>query len=120
MFLGVGAIFTGILSRLVPLEFYTEVVVWVVSSLISILLGGSLIKKFFKSESSVDPFIKDDYLNQIVPVEIDVLVNRHGGKIKFQGTVWDAISKDSKIPKGEYVRIISRENLTFTVERVDS
>lgn len=120
MFLGVGAIFTGILSRLVPIEFYTEVVVWVVSSLISILLGGSLIKKFFKSESSVDPFIKDDYLNQIVPVEIDVLVNRHGGKIKFQGTVWDAISKDSKIPKGEYVRIISRENLTFTVERVDS
>ncbi|WP_243401576.1 NfeD family protein [Leptospira levettii] len=120
MFLGVGAIFTGILSRLVPMEFYTEVIIWVVSSLISILLGGSLIKKFFKSESSVDPFIQDDYLNQIVPVETDILVNRHGGKIRFQGTVWDAISKDSKIPKGEYVKILSRENLTFTVEKVES
>ncbi|TGL55182.1 NfeD family protein [Leptospira kemamanensis] len=120
MFLGVGAIFTGILSRLVPMEFYTQVIVWVISSFVSILLGGSLIKKFFKSESSVDPFIKDDYLNQIVPVEIDVLVDRHGGKIRFQGTLWDAISKESKIPKGEYVRILSRENLTFTVEKVES
>ncbi|TGL18894.1 NfeD family protein [Leptospira yanagawae] len=120
MFLGIGAIFTGILSRLVPMEFYTEVIVWVVASFVSIVLGGSLIKKFFKSESSVDPFIKEDYLNQIVPVEIDILVGRHGGKIKFQGTLWDAISKDSKIPKGDYVRILSRENLTFTVEKVDS
>lgn len=120
MFLGVGAIFTGIVSRLVPMDFYSEIIVWVVSSFVSILLGGSLIKKFFKSESSVDPFVTDDFLNQIVPVEIDVLVGRHGGKIKFQGTLWDAISKESKIPKGEYVRILSRENLTFTVEKVDS
>ncbi|TGL90609.1 NfeD family protein [Leptospira congkakensis] len=120
MFLGVGAIFTGILARLVPIEFYTQVVVWIVSSLVSILVGGSAVKRFFKSESSVDPFIQDDFLNQIVPVEIDILVQRHGGKIRFQGTLWDAISTDSKIPKGSFVRILSRENLTFTVEQVES
>ncbi|MCG6145476.1 NfeD family protein [Leptospira bandrabouensis] len=120
MFLGIGAIFTGILTRLLPIEFYTQVMVWVISSFVSILVGGTAIKRFFKSESSVDPFIQDDFLNQIVPVEIDILVGRHGGKIRFQGTLWDAISKDSKIPKGNYVRILSRENLTFTVERVDS
>lgn len=120
MFLGIGAIFTGIFARLVPIEFYTQVVVWVVSSLVSILVGGSAVKRFFKSESSVDPFIQDDFLNQIVPVETDILVQRHGGKVKFQGTLWDAISTDSKIPKGNFVRILSRENLTFTVERVES
>ncbi|TGM81871.1 NfeD family protein [Leptospira mtsangambouensis] len=120
MFLGIGAIFTGILARLVPMEFYSQVVVWVVSSLVSILLGGSAVRRFFKSESSVDPFVKDDFLNQIVPVETDILVQRHGGKIRFQGTLWDAVSNDSKITKGNYVRILSRENLTFTVERVDS
>ncbi|TGK84754.1 NfeD family protein [Leptospira bourretii] len=120
MFLGIGAIFTGILTRLVPMEFYSQVVVWVVSSLVSILVGGSAVRRFFKSESSVDPFIKDDFLNQIVPVETDILVQRHGGKIRFQGTLWDAVSNDSKITKGNYVRILSRENLTFTVERVDS
>ncbi|TGK86782.1 NfeD family protein [Leptospira noumeaensis] len=120
MFLGIGAIFTGILTRLVPLEFYNQVVVWVVSSLVSILVGGSAVKRFFKSESSVDPFIQDDFLNQIVPVETDILVKRHGGKIRFQGTLWDAVSTDSKIPKGNFVRILSRENLTFTVEQVDS
>ncbi|PKA24402.1 NfeD family protein [Leptospira meyeri] len=120
MFLGIGAIFTGILARLMPLEFYTQVIVWVLSSLVSILVGGSFVKRFFKSESSVDPFVKDDFLNQIVPVEMDILVQRHGGKIRFQGTLWDAVSNDSKITKGNYVRILSRENLTFTVERVDS
>ncbi|EOQ96503.1 nodulation efficiency protein NfeD [Leptospira wolbachii serovar Codice str. CDC] len=120
MFLGIGAIFTGILARLVPMEFYSQVVVWVVSSLVSILIGGTAVRRFFKSESSVDPFIQDDFLNQIVPVETDILVQRHGGKVRFQGTLWDAISKDSKIPKGNFVRILSRENLTFTVERVDS
>lgn len=120
MFLGIGAIITGIFARLVPIEFYTQVVVWVVSSLVSILVGGSAVKRFFKSESSVDPFIQDDFLNQIVPVETDILVQRHGGKVKFQGTLWDAISTDSKIPKGNFVRILSRENLTFTVERVES
>ncbi|MCW7492279.1 NfeD family protein [Leptospira sp. 2 VSF19] len=120
MFLGIGAIFTGILARLLPIEFYTQVIVWVISSFVSILVGGTAVKRFFKSESSVDPFIQDDYLNQIVPVEIDILVERHGGKIRFQGTLWDAVSKDSKIPKGNYVRILSRENLTFTVERVES
>ena len=120
MFLGIGAIFTGILARLVPMEFYSQVVVWVVSSLVSILVGGSAVRRFFKSESSVDPFVKDDFLNQIVPVETDILVQRHGGKIRFQGTLWDAVSNDSKIAKGNYVRILSRENLTFTVERVDS
>ncbi|MBM9545715.1 NfeD family protein [Leptospira sp. 201903074] len=120
MFLGIGAIFTGILTRLVAIEFYTQVVVWVVSSLVSIVVGGTAVKRFFKSESSVDPFIQDDFLNQIVPVETDILVQRHGGKIKFQGTLWDAVSTDSKIPKGNFVRILSRENLTFTVERVDS
>ncbi|EMJ87165.1 NfeD family protein [Leptospira meyeri] len=120
MFLGIGAIFTGILARLMPMEFYTQVIVWVLSSLVSILVGGSFVKRFFKSESSVDPFVKDDFLNQIVPVEMDILVQRHGGKIRFQGTLWDAVSNDSKITKGNYVRILSRENLTFTVERVDS
>ncbi|XDD55696.1 NfeD family protein [Leptospira sp. WS4.C2] len=119
MFLGIGALFTGILARLIPMEFYSQVVVWVVSSLVSILVGGTAVKRFFKSESSVDPFIQDDFLNQIVPVETDILVQRHGGKIRFQGTLWDAVSNDSKIPKGNFVRILSRENLTFTVERVD-
>ncbi|TGL48045.1 NfeD family protein [Leptospira meyeri] len=120
MFLGIGAIFTGILARLMPMEFYTQVIVWVLSSLVSILVGGTFVKRFFKSESSVDPFVKDDFLNQIVPVEMDILVQRHGGKIRFQGSLWDAVSNDSKITKGNYVRILSRENLTFTVERVDS
>ncbi|MDF3820533.1 NfeD family protein [Leptospira sp. 96542] len=120
MFLGIGAVITGIASRLIHMEFYTQIIVWVFTSFISLLVGGAAIKKFFKSESSVDPYVKEDYIGQIVPVEVDILVETLGGKIRFQGTVWDAISLNEKIPKGSYVRILSRTNLTFTVELVNS
>jgi membrane protein implicated in regulation of membrane protease activity len=118
MFLGIGGIITGIVARLVPLSFNHQAIVWMVSTLGSLILGGHFVKKLFRSEKSKDPFIKDDFLNQIVPVESDILVGQLGGKVKFQGTVWDAISTTERIPKGNKVRILKRENLTFTVEPV--
>lgn len=118
MFLGIGGIITGIVARLVPLSFNHQAIVWMVSTLGSLILGGHFVKKLFRSEKSKDPFIKDDFLNQIVPVESDILVGQLGGKVKFQGTVWDAISKTERIPKGNKVRILKRENLTFTVEPI--
>ncbi|TGN18803.1 NfeD family protein [Leptospira idonii] len=118
MFLGIGAIITGITSRLFPMEITTQIILWMGTSLSSILLGGQIVKKLFRSESSVDPFVKDDFLGQIVPVEVDILVGQLGGKVKFQGTVWDAVSEKERIPKGTMVRILSRDNLTFTVETV--
>nr|WP_242935151.1 NfeD family protein [Leptospira kobayashii] len=118
MFLGIGGIITGITARLIPMSFTAQVVIWMISTLASLILGGSAVKKLFKSESTVDPFIKDDYLQQIVPVETDILVGQLGGKVRFQGTVWDAISQKERIPKGSQVRILSRDNLTFTVEKI--
>lgn len=119
MFLGIGGLITGIAARLIPLSFTSQAIIWMASTLGSLLIGGHFVRKLFKSEKSVDPFVKDDYLNQIVSVEQDVLVGQLSGKVRFQGTVWDAISTESRIPKGEKVRILKRENLTFIVEKVD-
>ncbi len=118
MFLGIGGLVTGMVARLVPMSFTNQVVLWMVSTLGSLILGGHFVRKLFKSEKSKDPFIKDDFLNQIVTVESDILVNELGGKVWFQGTVWDAITASERIHKGSKVRILKRENLVFTVEKV--
>ncbi|AAS70429.1 nodulation efficiency protein NfeD domain protein [Leptospira interrogans serovar Icterohaemorrhagiae str. Verdun HP] len=55
----------------------------------------------------------------MVPVVKDILVERKGGRILFQGVEWDAISKKSRIPKGNKARILSRDNLTFFVEPLE-
>lgn len=118
MFLGIGGLITGMVARLVPMTFTNQVILWMVSTLGSLVIGGHFVRKLFKSEKSKDPFIKDDYLNQIVTVESDVLVGELGGKVWFQGTVWDAISTESRISKGNKVRILKRDNLVFTVEKI--
>jgi membrane protein implicated in regulation of membrane protease activity len=118
MFLGIGGLITGMVARLVPMSFTNQAIVWMVSTLGSLILGGHFVRKLFKSEKSKDPYIKDDYLNQIVTVDQDVLVGQLGGKVWFQGTVWDAIATSERIPKGNKVRILKRDNLTFTVEKV--
>jgi membrane protein implicated in regulation of membrane protease activity len=118
MFLGIGGLITGMVARLVPMSFTQQAILWMLSTLGSLILGGHFVRKLFRSEKSKDPFIKDDYLNQIVPVEHDILVGQLGGKVLFQGTVWDAITTTERIPKGNKVRILQRDNLTFTVEKV--
>lgn len=118
MFLGIGALAAGIATRLWGIDLPMQVMVFVITTLASVFLLGSFIKKLFKSESSVDPFVKDDFLNKIVTVESEILQKQIGGKVMFQGTVWDAISEKGKIPKGQKVQIVSRNNLTFTVEPV--
>ncbi len=118
MFLGIGALAAGIATRIWSIDLPIQIMVFVISTLVSVFLLGSFIKKLFKSDSSKDPFIKDDYLNKIVTVEEEVLQNQMGGKVRFQGTIWDAISQKGKIPKGEKVQIVSRNNLTFTVETI--
>lgn len=118
MFLGIGGLITGMVTRLLPMSFTNQVILWMVSTLGSLLLGGHFVRKLFKSEKSKDPYIKDDFLNQIVTVEKDVLVGELGGKVWFQGTVWDAITTEERIGKGSKVRILKRDNLVFTVEKI--
>ncbi|GBF49000.1 nodulation efficiency protein NfeD [Leptospira ryugenii] len=116
MFLGFGSLVTGLVHLWFPLSFSQQAIVWMVSTLGSLLIGGHFVRKLFRSEKTVDPFVKEDYLNQIVKVEQDILVGQLGGKVRFQGTIWDATTQGKRIPKGSLVRITRRDNLTFFVE----
>ncbi|WCL47867.1 NfeD family protein [Leptospira sp. GIMC2001] len=119
IFIGFGAIVTGLISLIIPIGMTEKLVILTVTSIVSILVGSAFIKNIFPSTITKNDLIKDDFRNEIVPVISDIMVNQKGGRVKFQGTEWDAMSQTVRIPKGERVRIISRDNLTFYVEQLD-
>lgn len=119
IFIGFGAVVTGLISLLIPIGMTEKLVILTVTSIVSILVGSAFIKNIFPSTITKNDLIKDDFRNEIVPVISDIMVNQKGGRVKFQGTEWDAMSQSVRISKGERVRIISRDNLTFYVEPLD-
>ena len=116
-FLGVGAIFTGFTIHLVPLELWEILLLWSIHSTFSLVLGTIFIRRIFTREKTIqEPLTQDDAINQIVMVTKDILIQDKGGRVRFNGTDWDAVSMNKRIPAGNRVRILKRENLKFLVE----
>ncbi len=118
-FLGLSAVIVGSLSYFFELGIWAQGSIWAFSSGLLILVGGTFLRKFFPSASERVILNPEDATGRIVPVTKDILVERKGGRVLFQGTEWDAISKSKRVSAGKKVRIIERENLTFLVEPLD-
>jgi|JI8StandDraft_1071087.scaffolds.fasta_scaffold239022_2 membrane protein implicated in regulation of membrane protease activity len=118
-FVGFSLVVTGLLSFCIPMTITIQMVVFSIISIISVLIGSAFLKKFFPSDVSRGGLIKDDFKNQIVFVTQDILVNQKSGRVSFHGTDWDAYCLTQRIPKGEKVRILDRDNLTFIVEPLE-
>ncbi|MEM7181546.1 MAG: NfeD family protein [Spirochaetota bacterium] len=116
-FVGISAILTGILVWIVPLGIVTQLIICSISSFFLILIGGNIVRKIFPADRKYVPIRHNEYVNQIAPVATKILLNKKGGKIKFQGTVWDAVCLEDEISVGEYTKILSRDNLTYIVQK---
>ncbi|WP_425460259.1 NfeD family protein [Leptospira fletcheri] len=119
VFLGISAVLVGILSYFLDWNIWIQFALWATLSGILILIGGATLRKFFPSRTEKSPLSPEEGPGRIVSVTKDVLVERKGGRILFQGTEWDAISKTRRIPSGRKAEIIERENLTFIVKPVE-
>ncbi|EKP07211.1 nodulation efficiency protein NfeD [Leptospira kirschneri str. 2008720114] len=117
-FLGTSGIITGIVVYFFDISIGWQFGLWIFLSALLIYVGSTAIRKIFPAqiEHSIP---KNDEVGKLVPVVKDVLVERKGGRVLFQGVEWDAISKKSRIPKGNKARILSRDNLTFLVETLE-
>ncbi|PJZ78912.1 NfeD family protein [Leptospira neocaledonica] len=118
-FLGLSASIIGAVSYFIEMKFWTQILAWGILSGILIWLGASFLRKFFPSASEKAILNPEEGPGRIVLVSKDVLVERKGGRVVFQGTEWDAISKSKRIEAGKRVRILERENLTFVVEPLE-
>ncbi|EKR63907.1 MULTISPECIES: NfeD family protein [Leptospira] len=117
-FLGTSGIITGIAVYFFDISLGWQLGLWASLSILLIYVGSTAIRKIFpaQTERSIP---ENDQIGKLVSVVKDVLVERKGGRILFQGVEWDAISKKARIPKGSKARIVSRDNLTFLVEPLE-
>lgn len=116
IFFGLGAVIASGFHYLFNFGIGMQVTIWIASSFAILLFGAKFLKDLFPSDQSYEPTMVENVNGRIAIAIKNIHVDRKGGRISFQGTDWDAISKDSEIPKGAYAKIIERDNIAFYVQ----
>lgn len=117
VFIGIGGVLTGVMTYLFGFGIVPQVITWIFSSFFIVLLGAPLLKKIFPSDSKYIPLKEDDSIGKIVKVVATVNSHDNQGRIRYQGTEWNAVCKGAEISVSTYVKILARNNLTFLVEK---
>jgi membrane protein implicated in regulation of membrane protease activity len=112
IFFGFGAVLTGILTAIFDLPVAWEIVVFIVSSVLSLIAFRKyFLKKFNKYIPEKEP---NDMIGYEAVVIEDIKPNMTG-KVLFREVPWKATAK-RPIKKGEAVKIIESDNLTLFVQ----
>lgn len=122
IFFGIGAWITALCAALGLVDsFNAQVAVFLVSSILTLVLFRKQGKKYFRGRVSGIAGAEDalDNLRGQKAVALSDLVPKAlGGKVEFNGTVWEAES-DMRISKGTTVEIVERKNLVLIVKPLE-
>ena len=122
IFFGIGAWITALCAALGLVDsFNAQVAVFLVSSILTLVLFRKQGKKYFKGRVSGIAGAEDalDNLRGQKAVALSDLVPKAlGGKVEFNGTVWEAES-EMRISKGTTVEIVERKNLVLIVKPLE-
>jgi len=112
-FFAVGAWIVALLSLFLDLSINAQLIVFLISSIASVLLLRKWVKKviFVQKYSSE---IEDEFLGKTGIAET-LIGPGQIGKVDFKGTTWSAKSNDV-IDKGENVTIIGNESILLIVQ----
>jgi membrane protein implicated in regulation of membrane protease activity len=116
-FFAVGAWIVAILSLFFDFSINTQLIVFLVSSLLTILLFRKWVKKLIWSKK-LPTELEDEFIGKTGKAETFIGPGQNG-KVGFKGTLWDAKSNDS-IEPGENVIIIGNESILLTVQSTKS
>jgi membrane protein implicated in regulation of membrane protease activity len=124
MFLGIAALVTAGLRGLgvldsVPASF----VVWAVTSLALVVPFRRIVQRLVPGRSVVKHDATDvehdrEAMGEVVLVVEDVSDDDDDGRIRFQGTTWQARSTSGKFKEGERVQLVYRSEGVWVVEAV--
>jgi membrane protein implicated in regulation of membrane protease activity len=122
IFFGAGALVTALMKYLIGSAFSLplQLLTFMTSSVLFLILLRRYMKKIFRgkldSEGESENFNIE--IGKVVPVMEYIQPGEVGGKVRYQGTVWNARS-DTPAAPGESVRIIGSRNLTLFVEKTN-
>ncbi|MBU4486627.1 MAG: NfeD family protein [Candidatus Delongbacteria bacterium] len=118
-FFGLGALITALTTYLnITSSLDLQLVVFIVTSTLSLLLFRKYIKKLLYSNSN--PLDDDKYnveIGKIVSVIELIEPDEIGGKVRYQGAPWSAECSE-RVGPGDSVKIIGFRNLTLIVEKI--
>ena len=114
---GIGA-FVALLVSFITNNLFIQVVVFLVTSLLLVILTKPLMKKFIKNEKTVPTnFFSLSGKQGIVTKKIDNLNST--GQVKVNGELWSAIS-DEDIEKDTKVKVLSIDGVKLKVEKINN
>jgi membrane protein implicated in regulation of membrane protease activity len=113
-FFGVGAWCAALAVFLLPLSLAGQLLVFLVTSLVALVLLRATVKKVFLGGK-----LEVDAMEQTIPAGatgevIEDIVPPAAGKIKYGGSFWRATA-DRPIPRGTVVAIVEKNNLSIRV-----
>ena len=112
-FFAVGAWIVAILSLFLDLSINAQLVIFLGTAILTILLFRKWVKKIMFSRKASNE-IEDELIGKTGRAETYIGPGLNG-KIEFRGTSWDATSEDS-IEKGDPVKIIGNDSILLIVK----
>ncbi len=114
-FFGIGAWLTALLCLFAEPNINIQVIVFAVSSVLTLVLFRRMIKnKFIYNRDDKSEAVEDEFTGKEAVVVEDIGPGKRG-KVEFKGTSWDAESK-SEIKAGQRVLITEKKSIKLKVE----
>jgi len=117
-FFGIGAFCTALASLLFELSLNGQLLVFIVSSILSLLLLRRFVRQAFTGDtegSSVDQPLAAKGERVVVEVEI---IPPAEGKVRYSGTTWRARASEP-IEAGKVVEVVEQDGLVMIVKPLD-
>jgi len=116
-FFGLGAWITALLCLIAEPGINLQVVVFAVTSVLSLLIFRKMIqKRFFYVRNDRSDAVEDEFTGKEAVVVADFDADKRG-KVDFKGTTWNAETESgAKIKKGQIVIILEKVNFKLKVE----
>lgn len=121
-FFGVGAWIVAIvclLSTYVQGSINSQLLIFIVSSILSLLILRRWVKGVFLGHSGANQDLREDlkeFIGERATV-IEDITPKAGGKVEFHGTNWEARA-DGDIIAGAIVEVIGKDNITLIVREI--
>jgi inner membrane protein len=120
VFIGLGALTVAALLHFHYIDdLSSQLVAWFASSTFYIFSLRLLIIKYYPSDTQKQDIDEDAAMVGLVVEVVEEISKEKTGRIRQGETTWTAITHDDhKINVGEKVRILSRDNISWVVEKV--
>lgn len=116
-FFGVGAWITSLFCLLGEPGTNLQIVIFAVTSVITLVVFRRLLKKRFFDSSDHESRLMDDEFTGRKAVALTSFGKGKDGKVEFKGTTWQA-SSVNEVAAGDSVIIISKESIHLNVEPI--